>query len=79
MQNNNYFVNMLTTISLYQKDFVKTNIVNKIKCVHWLNYKKVIGSQRKTRNVTETLTPKIKIELRMKAINYACSKLEESH
>ena len=42
---NKYFVNKLTTFSLHQKSFINNNIVNKIKCMYWFNYKIVIGSQ----------------------------------
>ena len=38
---NKYFVNKLTTLSLYQKSFINSNIVIKIKCVYWSNYKTV--------------------------------------
>ena len=42
-----YFVNILTTISLYQKTFINSNLVNKIKWMYWFNYKTIISSQRK--------------------------------
>ena len=47
---NKYFVHKLTltTRFLYQKSFINIKIVNKINSMHWYNYKKVIGSQRKT-------------------------------
>ena len=47
---NKYFVNNLATLFFYQKSFINNNIVNKIKCIYWFNYKIVIGSQRKTSN-----------------------------
>ena len=43
---NKYFVNKLPTLSLYQKNFINSNIVNKVKCIYWFNYKTVLGSQR---------------------------------
>ena len=45
---NKYFVNKLTTLSLYKKSFINNNIVNKTKCIYWFNCKIVIGSQRTT-------------------------------
>ena len=66
-------------------------IVNKIKCIYWFNYKVVIFSQRKEVilnfnltqinscciNYSQYIQNKIENKLRMKAINYACFKLEE--
>ena len=45
---NKYFVNKLVTVSLYQKSFININMVDKIKCIYWFNYKIVIGSQKTT-------------------------------
>ena len=45
---NKYFVNKFTTLSLYHKSFINNNIVNKIQCMYWFNYKLVTGLQRKT-------------------------------
>ena len=42
---NKYFSRKLTTLSLYQKCFINNNIVSKMKCMYWFNYK-IIGSQR---------------------------------
>ena len=35
---NKYFVNNLATLFFYQKSFI-TNIVSKIQCIDWFNYK----------------------------------------
>ena len=44
---NKYFVNKLTTLSLYQKSFINSSIVDKIKRIYYnYYYKIVIGSQR---------------------------------
>ena len=47
-----YFVNRLAILSLYQKSFINNKlysvIVNRIKCMYWFSYRKVIGPQRKT-------------------------------
>ena len=45
---NKYFITKLITPSLYQKSLINNSIVNKIKCMYWLNYKIVIGLKRKT-------------------------------
>ena len=45
---NKYSLNKLTTLSLNQKAFINSNIVNKIQCKYWFNYKIVNGSQRKS-------------------------------
>ena len=90
---NKYFATKLTIISLYQKSFINNNIVNKIKCLYWFNYKIIIGSSRKTSkcylnfnlnqihfwwiNYNQYIQNKIKNKLSMKAINYACSRLEQ--
>ena len=42
---NIYFVNKLTTFSLYQKTLVNNSIVNNIKCIYSFNYKIVIDSE----------------------------------
>ena len=44
---NKYFLNKLATLSLHQKSFINNNIINKIKCIYWINYKILIGLQRK--------------------------------
>ena len=44
---NKYFVDMLTTHSLYQKSFINNTLKN-IKRMYWFHYKIVTGSQRKT-------------------------------
>ena len=47
-----YFVNKLTTLSLYQKSLINNSIMNK-KCMYWFNYKIVIGSQRKQASLNQ--------------------------
>ena len=90
---NKYFAKKVMTLSLYQKSFIKNNIVNKIKYMCWFNYKIVIGSQKKTSkcwlnfnlnqinswciNYNQYIQNKIKTNYAMKAISYACFKLEE--
>ena len=73
---NKYFVNKLTTISLYQKSFIN-NMVNKIKCIYQFNYKIGIDSQRKTMLTLTSFRRTLRNKLCMKTINYACFKLEE--
>ena len=51
-----YFVNKRKTLSLYYKNFKNHTIVNKTKCNYWLNYKMVIASQRKTKQVNVNLS-----------------------
>ena len=87
------YVNKLTTLSLNQKSFINSSTVSKIKCMYWLNYRIVTGSQRKTRicklsfnlsqisswclNYKLYIQNKMKNKLQMKALNYACFKPEE--
>ena len=54
--NHKYFVNNLTTLSIYQKSFINNNIVYNRKSMCSFNYKIVIGSQREKSNVNLTLT-----------------------
>ena len=90
---NKYFVNNHATFFFYQKRFINSNIVNKIKCTYWFNYKIVTGSHTQKKqiilnfnlpqinswclNYNHCIQNKIKNKLRMKAIHYACFKLEE--
>ena len=46
---NKYFVNNLATLFFYQKSFINNNIVSKIKCIYWFNYKIVSSSQKKSK------------------------------
>ena len=80
----NYFVNKLITLSLYKKSFRKNNIINKVKCIYWFNYRIVVGSQ-KSNKIMSTLTSLNWILdayttiNNQKLMNYACFKLEEEN
>ena len=75
-------------LCLYQMSFINSNIINKIKCIYWFNYKIVIGAQKRASDVNFNLTQikfwyinynqnKIKNNLNMKARNYSRFKLKE--
>ena len=76
---------------LVPEELINNNIENKIKCIYWFKYKIVTDSHKKEVivnfnftqinswciNYNQYIENKIKNKLPIKAINYACFKLEE--
>ena len=87
---NKYFINKLTTLSLYQKSFINNMVNKKNGSIDSVTKWQLVHKEQQV-NVNFSLTQinswcisynqyiqnKIKNKLCMKAINYACFKLEE--
>ena len=88
---NKYFVNNLTTLSLYQKSFIDNNMVTKINTsIDSITKQKLVHKEKQVNvnfNITQInsscirynqyIQNKIKNKLCMKVINYTFFKLEE--